>query len=331
VKLPLARTLGIKNCDSIRIVGPFEHLAIDYSDLKGENPVILARTNGVSGQFMYGIPVDRDVLLTNHKNVHKKRLAKRRRKLVEKITFLKPFLNENEKVLLVAKGYSPVSTFEKYLIGWFFIYLKRSLFVFTNQRIFHIPTTAVYTYRNTIAQIIYSGCESIAMKGRSLVVEYSKKTKREKFLWISGKERKKITELLKTISLSAPTDESSERTHLCPSCTNSLAKDTYTCESCGLQFKTKITAIILSILFPAGGYLYTRKYFLGFISAIVEIVLLSVMGLSFMNLQNDVGGSIYWFLFSIVALLSEKAVMIVHTSDLIKEFIPKTPPLQPKQ
>ncbi len=293
--------------------------------------MILARTNGVSGQLMYGIPVDRDVLLTNHKNVHKKRLAKRRRKLVEKITFLKPFLKENEKVLLVAKGYSPASTFEKYIIGWFFIYLKRSLFVFTNQRIFHVPTTSAYSYRNTIAQIIYSGCKSIVMKGRSLVVEYSKEPKIEKFLWISGKEKKKITELLKTISLNLPTDESSERTHLCPSCTKALSKDTYTCKSCGLQFKTKITAIIISILIPAGGYFYTRKYFLGFIAALVEIVLLSVMGLSFMNMQNAVGGSIHWFIFSIVALLSEKAVMIVHTSDLIKEFIPKRSTIQSKQ
>lgn len=293
--------------------------------------MILPQTNSISGQLMYGIPVDREVLLTNHKNVHKKRIAKRRRKLVEKITFLKPFLKENEKVLLVAKGYSPVSRFEKYLIGWFFIYLKRSLFVFTDQRIFHIPTTAVYSYRNTVAQIIYSGCKSIVMKGRSLVVEYSKNSIKEKFLWLSGKEKKKITEILKTISLDDLPDESSERTHLCPNCTNALAKDTYTCGSCGLKFKTKIAAIIFSILFPAGGYLYTRKYFLGFSAVLIELVLLSVMGLSFMNYQNAVAGSIYWFIFSIVALLFEKAVMVLHTSDLIEEFIPKSSSLKPAQ
>lgn len=285
--------------------------------------MILAQTNGVSGQFMYGIPVDREVLLTNHKNVHKKRIAKRRRKLVEKITFLKPFLEENEKVLLVAKGYSPVSTFEKYLIGWFFIYLKRSLFVFTNQRMFHIPTTSAYTYRDTIAQIIYSGCKSMAMRGRSLIIEYSKPSTTERFLWLSGKEKKKITELLKTITLNTQPDQRAERTHLCPSCTKALSKDTYACKSCGLKFKTKIAAILFSILFPAGGYLYTRKYFLGFIGVLIEIVLVSVMVLSLMNIKNGVEGSIYWFLFSIVALLFEKAVMIFHTSDLIKEFIPK--------
>ncbi len=293
--------------------------------------MILAQTNGVSGQFMYGIPVDREVLLTNHKNIHKKRLAKRRRKLVEKITFLKPFLKENEKVLLVAKGYSPISTFEKYLIGWFFIYLKRSLFVFTNQRMFHIPTTSAYTYRDTIAQIIYSGCKSMAMKGRSLIVEYSKPTRIEKFFWISGREKKKITEILKTIPLNTEPDQHAERTHLCPSCTNALAKDSYACASCGLKFKTKIVAILLSIFFPAGGYFYTRKYFLGFIAGLVEIVLISVMVLSLTNTQNAVGGNIYWFLFSVAALLLEKVVMIFHTADLTKEFIPKKRLPQSKQ
>ena len=163
----------------------------------------------------------------------------------------------------------------------------------------------------------------MAMKGRSLLVEYSKQTGIEKFFWISGREKKKITEILKTIPLNTEPDQRAERTHLCPSCTKALSKDTYVCASCGLKFKTKIAAILFSILFPAGGYLYTRKYFLGFIGVLIEIVLVSVMVLSLMNIKNGVEGSIYWFLFSIVALLFEKAVMIFHTSDLIKEFIPK--------
>jgi len=289
------------------------------------------QTNGISRQVMFGVPVDREVLLTNHKNVHKKRIAKRQRKLVEKITFIKPFIKEDEKVLLVTKGYSPASTFEKYIIGWFFIYLKRSLFVFTNQRIFHIPTTPIYSYRNTIAQILYSGCKSIAMKGRSLVVEYAKHAGKEKFFWIAGKEKKKIRELLKTITQVAKEGEASERTHLCPGCTNALSKDKYICESCGLKFKTKTATLIFSIIFPGGGYFYTRRYFLGIIVALVEIILLAFIGQSLVNIQNDVGGSIYLLLISVLVLLVEKTAMIVHTTDFIKEFIPKRRTIGPKR
>jgi len=289
------------------------------------------QTNGISRQVMFGVPVDREVLLTNHKNVHKKRIAKRQRKLVEKITFIKPFIKEDEKVLLVTKGYSPASTFDKYIIGWFFIFLKRSLFVFTNQRIFHIPTTPIYSYRNTIAQILYSGCKSIAMKGRSLVVEYAKHAGKEKFFWIAGKEKKKIRELLKTITQVAKEGEASERTHLCPGCTNALSKDKYICESCGLKFKTKTATLIFSIIFPGGGYFYTRRYFLGIIVALVEIILLAFIGQSLVNIQNDVGGSIYLLLISVLVLLVEKTAMIVHTTDFIKEFIPKRRTIGPKR
>jgi len=293
--------------------------------------VTLIRSNQTTQKIMFGVPVDREVLLTNHKNVQKKRTAKRQRKLVEKIKFIKPFIKDDEQVLLVTKGYSPASTFEKYIIGWFFIYMKRSLFVFTNQRIFHIPTTPIYSYRNSIAQILYSGCKSIAIKKRSLIVEYAKHAGQDKFFWIAGKEIKKIRELLKTITQVPKKSETSERTHLCPGCTNALSKDKYICENCGLKFKTKIATSIFSILFPGGGYLYTRRYFLGIIVALVEIMLLAFIGQSLVNIQNEVGGSIYLLLISALVLLVEKTAMIVHTTDFIKEYIPKRRTILPKR
>lgn len=291
----------------------------------------LLRSNQTKKQIMFGVPVNREVLLTNHKNIQKKRTAKRQRKLVEKIKFIKPFIKDDEQVLLVTKGYSPSSTFEKYIIGWFFIYLKRSLFVFTNKRIFHIPTTPIYSYRNSIAQILYSGCKSIAMKGRSLVVEYAQHAGEDKFFWIAGKEIKKIKELLKTITQMPKEVEATERTHLCPACTNALTKDKYICENCGLKFKTKSLTIFFSIIFPGGGYFYTRRYFLGIIVALVEIVLLAFIGQSFVNVQNEVRGSIYLLLISGLALLVEKIAMIIHTTDFIKEFIPKRRTIRPKR
>ncbi|MBW2590414.1 MAG: hypothetical protein JRD71_06805, partial [Deltaproteobacteria bacterium] len=127
-------------------------------------------TFGIIRQRIFGIPVDRKILFSNHKNVYKKNIEKRQRKLIVKIPFIKPFIKENERVLLITTGYSPISTIEKCVIGWLFIYLKRSLFVFTNKRIFHIPTTPSYSYRNSVAQILYPYCRSIDIKRKSLVV-----------------------------------------------------------------------------------------------------------------------------------------------------------------
>jgi len=105
------------------------------------------------GSQIFGIPVDRTILFSNHKNVYKKRIEKRQRKLIVKVSFLKPFLKRGEKILLITSGYSPLASAAQYLTAFLFVYLKRSLFVFTNYRIIHIPTTSNYNYKNSVAQI----------------------------------------------------------------------------------------------------------------------------------------------------------------------------------
>ncbi len=118
---------------------------------------ILKNQKGIE-QNVLGLPVDRDFLFSNHKDIYKKGTEKRQTKLFEKISFIKPFLKEDEKIILVTTGCSPISILEQLLTGWIVFYLKRSLFVFTNKRIFHIPTKFNYSYRNSIAQIIYADC-----------------------------------------------------------------------------------------------------------------------------------------------------------------------------
>ena len=109
---------------------------------------------GLQGPQIFGLPVDREVLFSNHKGIYKKRIEKRQRKLIVKLSFLKPFLKNNEHIQLVTTGYSPLNSLAQYLTGFIFIYLKRSLFVFTNYRILHIPATSSYKYNNSIAQVI---------------------------------------------------------------------------------------------------------------------------------------------------------------------------------
>jgi hypothetical protein len=284
---------------------------------------------GIIRQRIFGIPVDRKILFSNHKNVYKKKIEKRQRKLIVKIPFIKPFIKENERVLLITTGYSPISTIEKYIIGWLFIYLKRSLFVFTNQRIFHVPTTPIYSYRNSITQVLYPYCKSIYMNGKSLVVEYTKWGNKEKFIGIAGKEKNKIKQLLKTINFEAKEGEASKRTHLCPRCTNKLSKGNYVCESCKLKFKTNAMAIIISIIFPGGGYFFTRQYFLGIVAALIEIVLLIYLASSLVNTLNGGDNGIFSLAIYTFAILFVKAISILHSLDFIKEFIPKKKKINP--
>jgi hypothetical protein len=275
----------------------------------------------------FGLPLDRNVMFSNHKGVYKKRIEKRQIKVLKKIRAIKNFLKEDEQIFLVTTGCSPTSLFEQILTGWIFIYLKRSLFLFTNQRIFHIPTKANYSYRNSIAQILYSDCKSIQIKGRRLLVEY-KNGEKEKFLYISGKEKKKIKALLPTISLEGSPSKSLKRIHLCPRCTSELDEGKYMCANCNLEFKDKDEARKISIIFPGGGYFYTRHPFLGIGDAIVETILLIWVVVSLITVLSGQGNIVTFFIFAIF-LAIEKVITIYHSNHFVREYIPKEKEIRP--
>lgn len=285
-------------------------------------------TTGPQENSIFGLPVSPRIIFSNHKKVYKKGIEKRQTKLMKKITFLKPFLKGDEKILLVTTGCSPVSLLEQLLTGVIVYHIKRSVFVFTDKRIFHIPTTMNYSYRNSIAQILYADCESIEIKGSKLVVKY-KRGKKETFLYIARKERKKIKELLKLITLVGEQSKSLERTHLCPRCTNELDKDTYVCQNCHLVFKDRAEAKKISIVYPGGGYFYTRHPFLGAGDAFIEFFLIVLVILSLVDAINGVKGGLEAFIFFAVILVIEKTISVYHSNHYIKEYIPKEKEIKP--
>ncbi len=281
-----------------------------------QNPRINPDTQGC------GLPVDTDVLFSNHKNVYKPRIERRQRQFLGKLSFLKRFLTEDERILQVTTGCSPVSIIEQFLTGWIVFCLKRSLFVFTNKRVFHIPTKQNFAYRNCVAQILYGDCQNLAVKGRMLVAQY-KNGRTEKFVYIASHERKKIATLLKEGHLQAEHSPASERTHLCPRCTGSLIREQYTCPNCSLAFKNKKDAKRISIIYPGGGYFYTRHPLLGLGDALVEVYLSVFVIAALLDVISAVPGSLFAFILLSLILVAEKALTVYHSNHFIKEFIPK--------
>lgn len=267
-------------------------------------------------QELFGLSVNSEILFSNHKNVFKKKHKKRQTKLLKNISFIETFLKEDEKIFLITTGCSHTTILEQLLTGWIFVYLKRSLFVFTNKRIFHIPTKTNYSFKNSIAQILYSDCNSIQIKGSKLVIKYKDGSK-EKFLYIARKERKKIKVLLPTISFEGTQSEIPKRIHLCPRCTKELAEEKYICPNCQLEFKNKADAKKISLIYPGGGYFYTRHPFLGVGDAIVETILLLNVIASFFASSNGILTAYA------IALIFEKIITVYHSNHFIKEYIPK--------
>lgn len=287
---------------------------------------------GMLGPQIFGLPVDREILFSNHKDIYKKRVEKRQRKLIVKISFLKPFLKKGEQVLLVTTGYSPLNSLAQYLTGFVFVYLKRSLLVFTNYRILHIPATANYTYKNSIAQVVYAGCQSIKLKGGTLIVEHVRAgfKKIEKFRSIAGPERKKIRALLKKrIPLSATKGQHAARMHLCPRCTHRLATGMKKCPKCRLQFKSKSIAVLSALIIPGGGYFYIRQYLLGLLDALLEIVLAVLIAYLFFPMRAQMAPDPL-HLGLIPVFLYIKISAAIHASHFIEEFIPTDKNVKPR-
>ena len=288
-----------------------------------------APTVGIIQTKIFGLPIDRDILFSNHKNVYKKSIEKRQRKLFLKLPFLKNFLHPGEKILVVTTGYSPVTSLQKFIVGWLFIYLKRSLYVFTDHRLLHIPADARYRYRNSIAEIPYNGCRSLEMKGNALMVEYTGNHTREKFGGFAGKEKRKVRELIKTLRLTGGQQSADGRSFLCPRCAAPLTPIHKACESCRLKFKQKIPATILALLIPGGGYFYTRHLFLGVMAAILELGLGAVIVLSAVDIADGIQDRFLWLVPTFLALLIQKMVAVAHAREFIDEYIPTTQNISP--
>ena len=273
-----------------------------------------------SRQDIFNLPVNTDVMFSNHKNIYKPAIEKRQRKLLKKISFIKPFLHDSETILCISTGCSPASLIEQFLTGWIIYYLKRSLFIFTNERIFHIPTNKNFSYKNSIAQILYFDCQSIAIKGRNLTTTYKNGIK-EKFFYLS--ENKKIKKLLQEMPMEGQPSPTMERTHLCPRCTNPLIKERYTCPSCSLEFKDKEQTRRISIIYPGGGYFYTGHPFLGIGDALTETYLTFLVIISLIASLSGTAGGFTSVVFVGIILAIEKVMTVYHSNHFIKEYIPK--------
>ncbi|HQK99614.1 MAG TPA: hypothetical protein PK090_02515 [Smithellaceae bacterium] len=289
---------------------------------KGEREMSeMLRNQRETGSSLSGLPFERDVIFSDHQNNYKKRIEKRQTKLLSKLSFLKPFLKEGEKILLVTTGCSPMSLLEQFLTGWIVFYLKQSMFVFTNKRIFHIPTKSGNKYRNSVAHIPYEHCRSIEIKGRSLVVTYQN-DKKEKFYYMAWSEKKKIRALLQTAPTASAPGRKAARMHLCPRCTAELIENKYTCPNCHLEFKNAAVGKKVSILYPGGGYFYTGHWFLGIGDALTELfLLLFVVGL-LVSVWQGAHAAVVTLIIFLILLILEKAVSVYHTNHFIKEYIP---------
>jgi hypothetical protein len=272
---------------------------------------------------IFGVPVERQTIFSDHKGNYRSRVERRQRKLIVKSTFIKFYLRHDERVLCLTTGYSPVSVHEQLLTGPAFLFFKRAIFVFTDQRILHIPTRFDHSAMSAISQILYGDCSRVDLKGRSLIVDY-KNGHRELFPYMGRKEKKKLRTLLDGITLeSKASSQRQERIYLCPSCTNVLEAGQPVCPTCKMAFKSGRKAKIRSLLIPGGGYLYNRQTLPGITAGLLETALLSCLAYFFASLKAGMPVSLGTVALLLALFIGEKFVASFHSQQMTQDFIPE--------
>lgn len=273
---------------------------------------------------IFGVPVDRKVIFNDHKGRYKQRVEKRQRKLIVKATFIKFFLQADERIQFLTTAYSPTSVLEQIATGPAFLFFKRAILILTDKRLLHVPTRFDRSSHGAVSQVMYQDCAGMEIKDRSLVVRYNNGHE-ETFLYVGRQERKRLKAFIQSLPKTSKKDAGMrQRTYLCPSCTNPLNKKNSHCPSCHLKFNTDRQAIIRSVLIPGGGYYYSRYPIMGTITGLFESALVSylIYKLSSFHQGVPIGFGLLALLAGIIIL--EKTIAGFHACRLTRNFLPET-------
>ena len=287
-----------------------------------ETPSEDKQASPILREKVFGLPVDRDILFTDEGNVYRPAIEKRQRKWIVKLAFLKSFLLKGEQILRIAPARSPIRWHEQLITGGLFMGLEKAFLVFTTYRILHVPTGSDYAYRQTIAQVRYRDIRSIRLRWQTLVIDY-KNGKTEHFGAIPLRERRKLQQLLPALPLMKQVLQPVGRRHLCPRCTTVLSERTMRCRRCELPFKSPKIAGVMALLFPGGGYFYSRLFYPAAVFFTIELLVLAVIvAVGAALVPVDVNRTLL-LTGLVLAWAGIKLIGFLHAGHFIRQYIPR--------
>ncbi|MFP4446782.1 MAG: hypothetical protein ACLFPD_11120 [Desulfosudaceae bacterium] len=217
-----------------------------------------------------------------------------------------------------------MTTFVQWVYGILMLFLKGAMFVFTNKRIFMVPTRFNYAYRRSLAHIPYSETQQINAKGKTLLVPCRVGGQAKKFIGLKRKEDKKIRVLVLTLKPDNWLPEDAQMCFLCPRCTEELEEGVFSCKKCDQEFRPAGKARLLSLAVPGGGYFYMDHPVLCAFTAMIEIILLALiilLGLWLYNATTD-PTRIAWLAGTVVVFGLVKFIAAHHAGMLTEEYVP---------
>lgn len=231
------------------------------------------------------LPIKHEVCFANAEGVFDERVQAQQMKLLGKVApFLKRFLEPDEEILLAATARAPMGVGELFFASRFSYFMKHTVLVFTNRRVLQFLTRMNYVPKGSVSQIRYGDVEKYdtgSVLKLSLNLKY-RNGRQERFTNIGWNTLKKIDAFMPVCVQNAPPTEFKQRHSLCPRCRAPLPKGKYVCPNCRLVFKNPGEAVRNALLFPGGGFFYTRHRLFGIQFAFSEgvLIVLAIIGIS---------------------------------------------------
>jgi hypothetical protein len=275
--------------------------------------------------LLNALPIDRTICFSNDKGEQSEKTKKQQEKLLSKLgSFLKKYLEPEERILYAATAIAPMSKLDMFFKGWHVYYLKSCALVFTDRRFMYIPTDMSGKPKQSLAQVRYGDVDKYSIKGilnGAFEVIYKSGRKESFTINVAGDFKKMKAFLPKYIPGGQPTDKR-DRHFLCPRCAKPLLKDSYVCPSCRFKFKTPSELIKKALLIPGGGYFLTGHFWFGVQGALVEVLLLIFL-LSTLVAAHGKAELMPAFIVFLVIVVLNKLTNIEHIKYFAQQYMPE--------
>jgi hypothetical protein len=280
--------------------------------------------NTIASDNIHNLPIKQEVCYTNAEGVFDERVQVRQLKLLAKIApFLKRFLERDEKVLFASTARMPMVVGELFFGSYYSHLMRHSVLVFTDRRILQILTRMNYLPKGSLSQVRYGdleACDTGNFFQRILRLKY-KNGKEERFQGVAKGTLNKIKKVLPSYLTNHQPTEFKQRHNLCPRCAAPLTKGKYVCPNCRLAFKNPGETVKYALIFPGGGFFYTRQIFSGIYFGLIEAVMLGLLVIGIVETnqgKTNPGGFIGMGIF----LVFFKLIHIYQARRCIVEYIP---------
>jgi hypothetical protein len=285
-----------------------------------------------------GLTVREDTLYSDAKGSEKSSIRNRAEGVLERLgEFLRRLVEPGEAIFYVARAKVMPGTFEQFFLGWLgSVSMPGALLIFTNRRVISLRVRHKglqnWVWDRGVRVVRWGDLDSVTVKGFiSRFLELKLRNGEKVSYWrLSAADTKKIKLLVKALQPGSLAEASNTgaMNSLCPACLTTLVPKQYQCPQCQQQFKTEKSLMWRGFLIPGGACFYVGMVPLGILRLIAESVFLLIILSMLVEAVHPTAGSaspsdsMAGAIVVLVALFLEKALGIVHSRRVVRDFLP---------